>query len=151
MNCNMPGCPVLHYLPEFAQTHGQWVSDATLPSPPLSTPSLPALNLSQHQGLFKWVQLFESDGSIYWSFSISPSNKYSRLISFKIGWFDLLAVQEAHRSVLQYHNWKTSILQHSAFFMIQLSHLYRTTGKNHSFDYTDPCQQSDVSAFQYSV
>ena len=92
-------------------------------------------------------QLFASDGLMYWSFSISPSNKYSRLISFNIDWFDLLAVQGTHKSVLQYHNSKASILQHSAFFMIQRSHLYITNGKNPNIDSTDLCRQSDVSAF----
>ena len=67
----------------------------------------------------------------YWSvsFSISPSNEYSGLISFRIGWFDLLAVQEAFKSLLQHHSSKASILQHSAYFMVQLSHVYMITGK----------------------
>ena len=83
----------------------------------------------------------------FWSFSISPSNEYSGLISFRIDWFDLLAVQGALKSLLQHHNLKASILWLSAFFMFQLSHLNMTTEKNHSFDYTDLCQQSDISAF----
>ena len=85
----------------------------------------------------------------YWnfSFSISPSNKYSGLISLRIDWFYLLAVQGAVKSLLQHYNLKASILWHSAFFIIQFSHLYMTTEKNHSFDYTDLCWQSDVSAF----
>ena len=83
----------------------------------------------------------------YWSFSISPSNEYSGLISFRIDWFHLLAVQETLKCILQYHNLKTSVLQCSASFMVQLSNLYMTTGKNHSFDYMDLCWQSDVSAF----
>ena len=68
---------------------------------------------------------------MYWSFSfrISPSSEYSRLISFRMDWLDLLAVQEAHKSLLQHHSSKTSILQHSAFFMVQLLHPYMTTGK----------------------
>ena len=75
MNCNMPGCPVLHYLPEFAQTHGQWVSDATQPSPPLSSPSPLALNVSQHQGLFKWVSSLHQMGQcIGASASVLPIN-----------------------------------------------------------------------------
>ena len=69
----------------------------------------------------------------YWSFSISPSNECSGLISFRIGWFDLLAVQGTLKN-LQHHNWKASVLWHSAFFMVQLSHPYRTTGKKHSFN-----------------
>ena len=81
----------------------------------------------------------------YWSFSfsISPSNGYSGLISFRIDWFDLLAVQGALKSLLQHHSSKASIVLCSAFFMVQLSHPYMTT----SFDYTDFCQQSDISAF----
>ena len=66
---------------------------------------------------------------------------------FRIDWFDLLAVQETLKSLLQHHNSKASIIQCLAFFMVQLSHPYMTTEKNHSFDYTDLCQQSNVSAF----
>ena len=79
----------------------------------------------------------------YLSFSISPSNEYSGLISFRMDWFDLLAVQGTLKSLLQHHNSKASIFQHSAFFIVQLSYLHMTTGKNHSFDYTDFCQQSE--------
>ena len=74
----------------------------------------------------------------YWSFSISPSNEYSGLISFRIDWFDVLAGQGTLKSLLQHHSSKASILQHSAFFIVQLSHPY---WKNHSFDYMDLCQQ----------
>ena len=81
------------------------------------------------------------------SFSISPSNEYSGLISFRIDGFDLLAVQGTLRSLLQ-HSSKASVLWHLAFFMAQFSHPYMTTGKkNHTFDYTDLCQTSDISAF----
>ena len=85
----------------------------------------------------------------YWSFSfsISPSNEYSGLISFRIDWFDLLAAQGTLKSLLQHHNLKASILWCSAFFMVQLPHLYMTTWKNYSFDQMDLCWQSDVSAF----
>ena len=83
----------------------------------------------------------------YWSFSfsISASNEYSGLISFRIDWFDPLAIQGTLKSLLQHHSSKTSTLRCSAFFMVQLSHLYYW--KNHSFDYTHLCWQSDVSAF----
>ena len=81
------------------------------------------------------------------SFSISPSNEHSRLIAFRMDWLDLLAVQGTLKSLLQHHNSKASILWCSAFFMVQLSHPYMINGKNHSFDYTDICQQSNVSAF----
>ena len=127
MKWSRTGFPVLHHLPEIAAAHVHWVSNANQPSHPLSPPS-PALNLSQHQGLFQWV------GSSprwpkYWSFSISPSNEYSWLISFRIDWFDLLTVQGPLKSLLQQHSSKESILQCSAFFIVQLSHPYMTTGK----------------------
>ena len=84
----------------------------------------------------------------YWSFSfiISPSNEYSGFISFRIHWFDLLVAQGTLKRLLQHHNSKTSLLRFSAFFMAQFSHLYMTTGKNHIFNYTDLCRESDVSA-----
>ena len=87
-------------------------------------PFLPALNLSQHQGLFKWVRWPK-----YWNFSISPSNEYSGLISFRMDWLDLLAVQGILKSLLQHHSSKAPILQRSSFFIVQLSHPYMTTGK----------------------
>ena len=120
MDCSMPGFPVLHYLLEFVQTHVHWVDDPIQTSHPLSPPSL-ALNLSQHQD-------FHITCTKYWSFSISTYNGYSVLISFKIDWFDLLAVQGTLKSVLQHNSSKASILRHSAFFMVQLSHPYMTTG-----------------------
>ena len=85
----------------------------------------------------------------YWSFSfsISPSSEYSGLISFRIDWLNFLPVQGTLKSLLQHHSSKASILWHSALFMVQLSYPYMTAGKNQSFDYTDLCQQSDVSAF----
>ena len=89
----------------------------------------------------------------YWSFSfdISPSSEYSGLISFRMDWFDLLAVQGTLKSLLQHHSLKASIIWPSAFFMAQLSHPHMTTGENHSFDYVDLCWQSNVSAFEYAV
>ena len=101
-------------------------------SQPLSSPSPPTFNLSQHQGLFQ----YESVLCIRWpkcwsfSFSISPSNEYSGLISLRMDWLDLLAVQVTLKSLLQHHSSKASILQCSAFFLIQLSHPYVTTGKS---------------------
>ena len=119
-----------HQLPEFTQTHLHWVSDAIQSSDPLSSPSLPALCLSQHQGLFQWVS-FLLQVAEYWSFSfsISPSNEHSGLISFRMDWLDLLADQGTLKSLLQYHSSKASILQCSAFFIVQLLHTYTTTGK----------------------
>ena len=130
MNRSTPGLPVHHQLPEFTQTLVHWVDDAIQPFHPLSSPSPPALNLSQHQGLLQWSAL-RIRWPKYWSFSfsISPFKEYSGLISFKINWFDLLAFQGTLRSLLQCHSWKASILQHSAFFIVQLSHPYMTTGK----------------------
>ena len=101
------------------------------------------------------LQSFPASGSFlrsrtrwpaYWSFSISPSNEYSGLTSFRVDWLDLLAVQGTLKSLLQHHSFKASIFWHSAFFMVQLSHWYMTTGKV-SFDSMDLCWQSDVSAF----
>ena len=130
MDCSMLGLPVHHQLPEFTQTHVHWISDAIQPSHSLLSPSPPALNLSQHQGLFN-----ESVLSIrwpkYWSFSfnISPSSEHPGLISFRMDWLHLFAVQGTHKSLLQQHSSKASILLCSAFFTVQLSHPYMTTGK----------------------
>ena len=93
---------------------------------PLSSPSPPALNLSQHQHLFKWVN---SSHQVAKVFSISPPNEYSGLISLRVDGLDLLAVRGTLKCLLQHHNSKPSILQDSAFFMVQLSHPYMTTGK----------------------
>ena len=129
MNCSMPGFPVLHCLPEFAQTHVRWVSDALQLSHPLSPPSPLALNFSQYQGLFQWVDSSHQVAKVLeFSFSISSFNVYSGLISFRIDWFDFLAVQGTLKSLLQHYSSKASFLHCSAFFMVQLSHPYMTTG-----------------------
>ena len=128
MDHSMPGLPVHHQLPEFTQTHVHQVDDAIQPSHPLLSPSPPAPNLSS-------IRVFSNESVLcirwpkYWSFSISPSNEYSGLISFRIDWFDLLAVQGPLKSLLQHHSSKASLLQHLAFFMVQLSHPYMITGK----------------------
>ena len=129
MDCSSPGFSVLHHLPEFAQTHVCRVNDGVQPSRPLSSPSLPALNVPQHQ--WKIESVLRIRWPKYWSFSfnISPSNEYSGLIYFRMDWLDLLAVQGTLRSLLQHHSSKASILRCSAFFMVQLSHPYMTTGK----------------------
>ena len=113
MNRSTPGLPVHHQLPEFTQTHVHRVGDAIQSSHSLLSLSPPAFNLSQHQGLFQWVSSSHQVAIRYWSFSfsISPSGEYSGLISFRID--DL----------------KASFLQRSAFFMVQLSHPFMTTGK----------------------
>ena len=114
MNHSMPALPVLHQLPEVTQTHVHWIGDAIQPSHPLSSPSPPAFSLSQHQGLSKWVRWPK-----YWSFSfnISPSNEHPGLISFRMDWLDLLAVQGTLKSLFQHHSSKASILLHSAFIL----------------------------------
>ena len=130
MNSSTSGLPVHHQLPEFTQIHVHWVGDAIPPSHPLLSPSPPTFNLSQNQVLSN-----ESALRIRWpkdwsfSFKISPSNEYSGLISFRMDWLDLLAVQGTLKSLLQHHSSKASILRCSAFFTVQLSHPYMTTGK----------------------
>ena len=127
MDCSTPDFPVLHHLLQFTQTRVHWVGDAIQPSHPLSSPSPSAFNFPQHQGLFQALCI---SWPKYWSFSfsISPSNEHSGLISFRIDCLDFLAVQGTLKSLLQHHSSKASILQHLAFFMVQLSHLYTTTG-----------------------
>ena len=134
MDCSALGFSVHHQLLELAQTHFYQVGDAIQPSHPLSFPSPPTFNLSQHQGLFsksvlciKWPK--------YWSFSfsISTSNEYSGLIFLRIDWFYLLAVQGTLKSLLQHHSSKASILWRSAFLMVQLT-LIHDYWKNHNFD-----------------
>ena len=133
MDCSTLGFPDLHYLPDCAQTHVHQLSDAIQSFHPLVSPSPPDLNLSQHQGLFKWVgsSLWPLLWPKYWSFSfsISPSNEHPGLISFRMDWLDPIAVQGALMSLLQHHSSKASIHQCSAFFMVQLSHPYMTPGK----------------------
>ena len=121
MNHNTPGFPVHHQLPEFAQTHVHRVGDAIQPSHLLSSPSPPAFNLSQHQGLSN-ESVLHIRWPNYWSFSfsISPSNEYSGLISFRIDWLDLLAIQGTLKSLFQHHSSKGSNLRCSSFFMVQL-------------------------------
>ena len=131
MNCSTPGLPVHHQLLEFTQTHVHWVGDAIQPSYPLLSPSLPALNLSQPQGLFKWVSSSHQVAKVL-EFQLQhqfPSNEHPGLISFRMDWLVLLAVQGTLKSFLQYRSSKASILRRSAFFIVQLSHPYMTTGK----------------------
>ena len=130
MDSSTPGFPVLHYFPEFAQTRVHRVGGAIQPSNPL-------LPLSLLSSIFPSIRVFSNELALcirwlkYWSFSfsISPSNEYPGLISFRIDWLDLLAVQGTLKSLLQHHSSKASILNGSAFFMVQLSHPYMTTGK----------------------
>ena len=127
MECSMPGFPVLHYLLAFAQIHVCWVGDPIQLSHPLLL--LPSVFLS--------IRVFPNESALRikwpksWSFSftISPSNEYLGLISFRADWFDLLSVQGNLKCLLQQHNMKASILQLSVFFIAQLLHPYMTTGK----------------------
>ena len=130
MNLSTPGLPVHHQLPEFTQTHVHQVGDAIQPFHPLLSPSPPTLNLSS-------IRVFSNESTLcirwpkYWSFSfnIRPSNQHPGLISFRMDSLDLLAVQGILKSLLQHHSSKASVLQHSTFFMVQLSHPYMITGK----------------------
>ena len=130
MDCSMSGFPVHHQLLKLTQTHVHWVGDAIKLSHPLSSPSPPTFNLSQHQCLFQWVSSsHEVAKYCSFSFNISPPNEYLGLIFFSIDWLDLLEFQETLKRLLQHHSLKASILQCSAFFMVQLSHLCMTTWK----------------------
>ena len=135
INHSTPGLPVHHQLPEFTQTHIHRVGDAIQPSYPLSSPSPHAPNPSQHQSLFQWVNSSHEVFQLYWSFSFSiiPSKEHPGLIFFRMNRLDLLAVQETLKSILQHHSSKASILRPSAFFTVQLSHPYMTTGKTIAF------------------
>ena len=125
MDCNTPGFPVYLQIPELAQTHVRWVGDAIQLFHPLSSSSPPAFNLSQYQGLFQWVSSFyqvaKSIGALT-SAPVLPMN-------IQDNWLDLLVVQGTLKNLLQYHSSKASVLLCSAFFMVQLSHPYLTTGK----------------------
>ena len=130
MNRSKPGLPIHHQLLEFTQTHVHRVSDAIQPSHPLSSPSPPAPNPPI-------IKVFSNESTLrmrwpkYWSFSFSiiPPKEHPGLISFRMDWLDLLAVQGTLKSLIQHHSSKASILWHSAFFTVQLSHPYMTTGK----------------------
>ena len=130
MHGSMPGFPVHHQLPELAQHHVHPVSDNIQPSHPLSSPSLPAFNLSQHQGLLQWVSSLHQVAKVLeLQLQHQFFHEYSGMISFRIHWFDFLAVQGTLKNLLQHNNLKASVLQHSDFFVVQCSHPYMTTGK----------------------
>ena len=129
-NRSMPGLPVHHQLPEFTQTHVHRVGDAIQPSHPLLSPSpVPSI--------FPSIRVFFNESALYirwwkdWNFRlrISPSNEHPGLISFRMDWLDLFAVQVTLKNLLQHHSSKASILQYSAFFIVQSSYPYMTTGK----------------------
>ena len=146
MDCCKPGFPVHHQLPEPTQTHVHCIGDAIQPSHPL-IPSSPALDFSQHQGLFLWVA-YLYQWPKYRSFSVSPSIEYSGLISLKMDCFDILAVQGTFRSFSPVPQLEGSI--NSLVFCL-LYHPALTTvhdhWEDHSLDCRDLCQQSNVSAF----
>ena len=131
MDCSTPGLPVHHQLPELAQTP---VHEKVMPSNHL----ILCCPLLLPPSIFLSIRVFPNEPAHrirwpkYWSFSfnISPSNEHPGLISFRIDWLDLLAVQGTLNSLLQHHSSKASILQHSAFFIVQLSHPYMATGKS---------------------
>ena len=129
MNHSTPGLPVYHQLQESTQIDGHQLN-AIEPSYPLSSPSPPALNLCSSRA-FSNQSALHIRWPKYWrfSFNISPTNEYPGLISFRMDWLDLLAVQGTLKSLLQHHSSKASILQHSAFFTVQFSYPYMTTGK----------------------
>ena len=148
MNRSTPGLPVHHQLLEFTQTHIHRVSDAIQPFHPLSSPSPPASNPPS-------IRVFSNESTLcmrspkYWrfSFSIIPSKEHRGLISFRMDWLDILAVQGTLKSLLQHHSSKASILRCSAFFTVQLSHPYMTTGKTIAL-----IRQTFVGkAFEYAI
>ena len=130
MDCSSPDFPVLYCLPEFAQTHARWVNDS-------SNHLILCCLLHLPSSIFPSIRIFSNESALcirwpkYWSFSfsISSSNENSRFISFRIDWFDLFAIQRILKHLFQQHSLKASICQCSAFFMVQISHTYITTGK----------------------
>ena len=125
VDCSTPGFPVLHRLLELAQNHVYWVVGDIQPSHPLSLLILSRIRVFSNESALciRWPKNWN------FSFTVSPSSEYSGLISFRIDCIDLLAVQRTLKSLLQHHNSEVSIFLCSAFFLVQLSHLYRTTGK----------------------
>ena len=129
MHCSTPGLPVHHQFPEPIQTLVHRVADGIQLSHLLSSPSLPPSIFPASVFPSEWVLCIRWPKYWSFSFSISPSNEYLGLISFRMDWLDLLAVQGTLKSLLQHHISKASILRCSAFFIVQLSHPYMTTGK----------------------
>ena len=130
MDCSMPGFPVHLILPELIQTHVHWVGDAIQPSHPLSSPSPPALNLSQHQGLFKWVSsLHQVTNGLEFQLQHQSFQWTLRTDLLYDGLVRSPCSPRDSQSLLQQYSSAALILQHSAFFIVQLSHPYMTTGK----------------------
>ena len=134
MDCSTPGFPVLQHLLELTETHVHWVGDSWWCHPTILFLCCPLL---LQPSIFPSIRVFSSESVLHirwakyrsFSLSISPSNEYLQLISFRIDWFNLLAVQVILKSLLQHHSSKASILRCSVFCMVQISHLYMTTGK----------------------
>ena len=152
MNCSMPGLPVHHQLLEFTQIHVHQVGDVIQPSilcrPLFLLPPIPPSirGFSNESTLrMRWPK--------YWSFSFSiiPSKEIPGLISFRMDWLDLLAVQGILESLLQHHSSKASMLLRSAFFTVQFSHPYMTIGKTIALTRQTFVGQSNVSAFEYAI
>ena len=130
VDCSTPGFPIHHQLPEVAQTHVHRAGDAIQPSQPLSS-------LLLQPPIFPTIRVFSNESVLcirwpkYWSFSfsISPSNEYLGLISYRMDWLDPLALQGTLKTLLQYHSSKASILQCSTFSLVHLSRPYTATGK----------------------
>ena len=152
MDCSTPGLPVHHQLPDFTQTHVHRVGDAIQPSHPLSSPSSLAPHSSQHQ-VFSDESTLRMRWPKYWSFSfsISPSKEHSGLISFRMDWLDLLAVQGILKGLFQHHSSKASILRRSAFLIVQLSHPYMTTAKTIALTRWTFVGKVMSLAFQYAI
>ena len=148
MDCSMPGFPVHQRLPELTQTHVHWVSDAIQSSHPL-------LSLLLSPSILPSIRVFSNESVLpitwpkYWnfSFSISPSNEYLGLISFRMDWLDLLAVQGTLKSLFQHHSSKAIAASVLSFLHGPTVTPIHDKWKNHSFDYTDLCWHSNVSAF----
>ena len=147
----MPGLSVPHHIPKFAQVHVHCISDAIQPSHPLSSPSPPAFNPPSSRVFYSELTLH-----IRWpkyssfSCSISPSNEYSGLISFRTDWLHILAFQGTRKSLLQHHSSKASTIRHSLLYCSSLTTIH-DHWEDHSLDYMDLCQQNNVSAFQHTV
>ena len=149
MNRSTPGLPVHYQLPEFTETHVHRVIDAIQPSPPLLSLSPPDFNISQYQGIFQWIRSLHQGGQSIGVSALASVLPVNTQDWPPLGWTGWISLQS--KSLLQHHSSKASMLRHSAFFIVQLSHPYMTAGKNHSSDYMDLCWQSNVSAFQYAI
>ena len=134
MSCSTPGLPVQYQLPEPAQTYVHWVSDAIQPSHPLSSPSPPAFNLSEHQGLFKWVcSSYQMTKALEFHLQHQAFHEHPGLMSFRMVWLDLLAVHGTLKNLLQHHSSKASILWHSFLYSPTVTSI-RDYWKNHILD-----------------